>query len=70
MTRDLALRVAADVGASGGKLAKAREYGVRIMALTDFLALPDTGTPSAAAAPPPEKSAETGPAAEQLTFGF
>ena len=53
VTGDLALLVAADVTASGGKLNKARSANIRIMALEEFLALPDRED---AAAPEAEKT--------------
>ena len=54
VTRDLALLVAADPEASGGKLDAARKHGVRIVALGEFLKSLDAAPETPEAAPETE----------------
>jgi len=70
VTGELALLVAADVNASGGKLNKARSAGIRIMALEDFLALPDVEDNGAAAAVPEPETEKKEDRPEQLFLGI
>ncbi|MPM28880.1 DNA ligase [bioreactor metagenome] len=65
VTRELALLVAADVAAAGNKLNKAREYGVKIMSLEEFLAGSASGAAAPATAEPEPKSPP-----EQLLLGI
>ena len=51
VTKDLALLVAADPAANGGKLAAARKNGIRIIALDEFLKLAADAAPAAEAPP-------------------
>jgi len=51
VTKDLALLVAADPAANGGKLAAARKNGIRIIALDEFLKLAADAAPAAEAQP-------------------
>ena len=56
VTKDLALLVAADPTASGGKLAAAHKHGVKVVSLDEFLksleAAPESAPPPAEAVPP------------------
>ncbi|MBR7103307.1 MAG: hypothetical protein IKC65_00005, partial [Lentisphaeria bacterium] len=40
VSKELSLLVAADPAAAGGKLNKARKYGIKIVSLEEFLAMP------------------------------
>jgi len=61
VTKDLALLVAADPAATGGKLAAAGKFGVKVVSLDEFLKSLErqaADDPGAAASPPAEKQYE------------
>ncbi len=70
VTRELGLLVAADAASGSSKLAKAREYGVRIVLLDDFLALPESAAAAPVAPEVPGAAQRSQAEPEQLMLGI